>query len=145
MEDRPISFIMKEMLNGLSGLVRGEIRLARAEMTESAKDAGKQAAKVAVFGIVAWLGVLALLTASIIGLGQILGDVYWLSALIIGVLFVAVGSLMALQAVKRIKVDASLRETRRSLERDKDLLSEHVKALPKARESDLNSEKRIPA
>jgi uncharacterized membrane protein YqjE len=74
----------------LSELVRGELELAKAELTDKGKKAGVGAGLAGGAAVLAWFGVGALVAAAIAGLAVVL-DV-WLAALIVAVvLFVAAG------------------------------------------------------
>src|SRR3954467_10518579 len=71
-------------------LVRQELDLAKAEITKSGKEAGKDAGLVAGGGVVAHIGLLGLVAAAVLGLGEAIP--YWASALIIGAVLVAAGA-----------------------------------------------------
>ena len=65
---------------------------------------GVGAAALAAGGVIAFSGWLALLAAAILGLSHVLAP--WLSALIIGVLVIAVGLGLALFGKSRLNADA---------------------------------------
>jgi len=78
----------------VSTLVRDEVRLAQAEVTQKVERFGIGAGLFGGAGLVALLGVNALVTAAILGLANMLPG--WLSAIIIGVVLFAVAGVLAL-------------------------------------------------
>jgi uncharacterized membrane protein YqjE len=124
--ERALGPIVRDILNGLSGLMRSELRLARAEATHAATVAGRHAGLATAGAVIAWLGAHALVAFLIVGLGALL-DNYWLSALIITVLLLGIGGLMARAGLARLKsVDKTLREATRSMKEDQQLLAGKV-------------------
>lgn len=100
-DDPPISELFRKLADDSSTLVRQEIALAKAELKESAAKVAKNAVAIPIWGGVAMVGGLVLVAFLVLLLGDILNN-YWLSALIIGVLFTATGGLMAAGAAKRL-------------------------------------------
>lgn len=79
----------------VSQLVRDELRLARAELTEKGKKAGRAGGLYGGAGLIALYGVAAFVAAAILGLAGPVPD--WAAALIVGaVLFVIAGVAAAL-------------------------------------------------
>jgi high-affinity K+ transport system ATPase subunit B len=115
---------MRDLLKQLAGegtdLVRNEISLAKLEMREMAREVALDSAKLAAALGLALIGVLALLAAAIIGLGNLLDGRYALSALIIGVIMVAIGGVLASAGIKGLKNVPQPDATKRSLQRDKE-------------------------
>jgi fatty acid desaturase len=87
--ERPLSELFNELLNQISLLMRQEWQLARAEMSQKVRGAGKAMAMLAVGGAVVYAGFLALVAALIIAIANALA--WWLSALIVGVVVLACG------------------------------------------------------
>lgn len=83
-------------------LVRKEVALARAEMREVGATLARDATKIGVAVGLALAGVLAVTAFLIVALGDLF-DNYWLAALIVGVLFLAVGGIMARNAMSDVK------------------------------------------
>jgi len=75
-------------------LVRSELRLAQAEMTQKAKRAGVGAGLFGGAGVVALFGVGTLLATVILALSLVLAP--WLAALIVTVVLFAVAAVVAL-------------------------------------------------
>lgn len=81
-------------------LVRQEMALARAELTQSAKKAGTGAGLFGGAGLVALYGVAALVATAIISLDLVMP--LWLAALVVGVVLLAVAGLLALVGKKQV-------------------------------------------
>jgi tetrahydromethanopterin S-methyltransferase subunit C len=94
-----------ELISSLSEqigtLVRDEVRLAQAEVTQKAKRLGVGAGLFGGAGLVALLGLNALITAAILGLANVLPG--WLAAIIIAVVLFAVGGVLALIGRKDVQ------------------------------------------
>ncbi len=91
-------------------LVRQEVRLAQIEMTDKATFAGKQAAFIAAGGALGIVGMLSLVAALILGLGTLIP--LWVSALIVGIVFVIAAVVLAEVGVQRLKnLDPRPRQT----------------------------------
>ena len=85
----------------LGTLVRDEVRLAQAEITRKAKRLGLGAGLFGAAGLVAVLGLSALITAAILGLAAVLPG--WLAAIIIAVVLFAVAGVLALIGRKDVQ------------------------------------------
>src|SRR5262245_51422685 len=111
----------------ISRLVRDELTLARAEMTDKARRAGLGAGLFGGSGVVTLYGVAALLTAGILGLAEAMPA--WLAALIVAVVLFATAGVLA--AVGRIKVNQAVppvpQEAIRSIKADIDTVREKVR------------------
>ena len=92
--------LFKELSSDLSTLVRQELQLARAEMTEKGKQAGFG---VGMFGGAGIVGLLAAGTLSACVIAALaLAMSVWLAALIVTVVYLAVAGVLALVAKKRV-------------------------------------------
>ena len=85
----------------LNKLVRDEVRLARAEVTQKAKRLGLGAGLLGGAGLVAILGLGALVTAAILGLADVLPG--WLAAVTVAVVLFAVAGVLALLGKKDVQ------------------------------------------
>ncbi|MDQ2669325.1 MAG: phage holin family protein [Gemmatimonadota bacterium] len=101
-QERSIGELIGALSSDLSLLMRQEVALAKAEMGQKAAAAGKQAGKIAVGGVLAHTGALALTAAVIAGLAA-LGVAVWLAALIVGVIYLAVGFAMLKNGMTELK------------------------------------------
>lgn len=129
----------KDLIDGLvtqaKRLLREEVRLARSELREDARRAGKSAG---VIGGGVWLlhvGILAF-GAFLIGLLALLLP-FWAAALIVSVLFLGVGALMAKSGTDTLK-KTSLKpeQTLQTLQEDKAWMSETMHAVKSRRHAE---------
>jgi hypothetical protein len=86
--------LIEQLTDQLTRLVRDEVRLAQAEVTQKAKRLGIGAGLFGGAGVVALLGLGALVTAAILGLAHVLPG--WLAAIIVAVVLLAVAGVLAL-------------------------------------------------
>jgi hypothetical protein len=86
--------LFKQLSNDLSELVRQELRLAQAEMTQKGKRAGLGAGLMGGAGFLALLAAGALTTCVIAALATVMAT--WLAALIVTVVYGAGAALLAL-------------------------------------------------
>ena len=103
-------------------LVRGELQLAKAEMTAKARYAGIGGGLFGAAGLVALYGIGALVTAAILGLATALDP--WLSALVVGVVLLVVAGIVALVGRGKVR-----RATPAAPERTIDSLKQDVDAV----------------
>jgi uncharacterized membrane protein YqjE len=88
--DEPIGAVVHRLSEQIPELVRSEIRLAQAELTEKGRHAGRGIGLFSGAGLLALYGLAGLFTTAVIALDLALP--LWLSALIVTVvLFVAAG------------------------------------------------------
>jgi hypothetical protein len=122
---RPIAALLCDLAGETSTLVRQEIALFKAELSEKLTRMGVGAAALAAGGVIAFSGWLALLAAAILGLSHVLAP--WLSALIIGVLVLALGAGLALFGKSRLNADALVpHRTLNSLREDEAWIRDQV-------------------
>jgi MFS family permease len=104
LRERPLGDLVKQLGTQTSTLVRQEIDLAKAELSEKGRVAGQGAG---MFGGAAYVGLLAggALTACVIlALNEALAA--WLAALIVAVVLGALAAVLALQGRARIRAAA---------------------------------------
>ena len=99
--DRGIGELVKDLASQTSTLVRQEIKLAQAEVTQKGKVAGKGAGMLAGAGVTALLGLGALTAFLIIVLDSFMP--LWLAALIVTLLWLAVAAVLALSGKKALQ------------------------------------------
>ena len=92
--------LIGQLSDQVSRLVRDEVRLAQAEVTQKAKRLGIGAGFFGGAGVVAVLGLGALVTAAILGLANVLPG--WLAAVIVAVVLFAVAGVLALIGKKDV-------------------------------------------
>jgi hypothetical protein len=89
--ERSLGELFRDLTTETSDLVSKEIALVKAEARQTGSTLARDGAKIGIASGLAFAGVLALTAFLIAGLGDLLGGKYWLSALIIGVVFLAIG------------------------------------------------------
>ena len=97
----PISDVVKKVSDEASTLVRQEAKLAKAEMTEKAKEVGIGAGLFGGAGYMTHLASLGFMLTLIFALATAMAA--WLAALIVTVVFAAVAGALALTGKKRIE------------------------------------------
>jgi uncharacterized membrane protein YqjE len=94
LRERPFGDLLRELVQDGQGLLRDEVRLAKAEIREEAKKAKKGGAAIGAGGAVAWAALL-LLGVTLVLLGATFMPA-WLSALVVTVLYgIAAAALLA--------------------------------------------------
>jgi hypothetical protein len=89
-EEASTAQLVSQLAAESSQLIRDEIALAKAEMTERAKDVGIGAGLFGAAGVLAWFGFGTLVATAVLALDLVLPA--WAAALIVtGVLFAAAG------------------------------------------------------
>jgi hypothetical protein len=101
LRDRPIGDLVKQLADQTSTLVRQEIDLAKAEMTEKGRVAGKGAGLLGGAALIGLLAAGALTACLILALALVVAD--WLAALIVAVVFAAVAAFLGLKGRDRIQ------------------------------------------
>ena len=94
LSDESLAALIQRAADQTSQLVRDELRLARAELTEKGKHAGTGVGLLGGGGVVALYGVAALVAAAILGLAEAIPG--WLAALIVAVVLFAAAGILAL-------------------------------------------------
>jgi len=117
-DDRSLGELFADLARDMGVLVRQEVGLATTEMTHKATRAGRELAVVAVGGLVAYAGALAILAAIIIGLATA-GVPWWLAALIVGLVVALLGWVLIQRGLASLKhTDLAPRETIQTLKED---------------------------
>ena len=116
-DERSIGELFAQLSQETTELFRHEIQLAKAEMSQKASRVGKNLGFLVVGGVVAYTGVLALVAAGIILLGQVIP--YWLSAGIIGLAIALIGLFLVIKGANTLRQeDPAPRETVETLKED---------------------------
>ena len=127
LRERPVGEVVGELTRDLSLLVRQELELAKAEMTEKARVAAPGAGKIGAASVAVLMAAGAVTACAVLALAIFLPE--WLSALIVGVALAAAAYLLAMrgkeqlgeagapipeQAIETIKEDLEWAKTRAS-------------------------------
>jgi Putative Actinobacterial Holin-X, holin superfamily III len=92
--------LVQDLSRQTSTLIRQEMRLAQAELTEKGRHAGKGAGMFGGAGLVALYGVGALVAAAILGLATVLEP--WIAAAAVGVGLLAIAGILGLTGKREL-------------------------------------------
>lgn len=101
-DEQSLGELFSDLSQQTSTLVKKEIELARHEVTRSVTTLGKDAAMIAIGGVIAYAGVIVVL----IGLGWLLATIglpVWLAFVLVGAIVVAIGAFLAWRAIQEMK------------------------------------------
>jgi uncharacterized membrane protein YqjE len=100
LKDASLGQLVKDLTDQMSRLVRDEVQLAKVELQDKGKQAGVGAGLFGGAGIVALLGLQALVACAILALALVLE--WWAAALIVGVALLAIAGILALVGKNRL-------------------------------------------
>jgi len=116
--EKSLGELFGDLTRETSQLVREELNLAKAEMTQKASKAAKDAVTIAAGAFVAYMGLLVLVAALVLGLAAA-GMPAWVAALVVGLLFCIGGGIAAMQGIKALKqIDPIPHQTVETLKED---------------------------
>lgn len=98
--DRPVGELLKQLSEQTSTLVRQEMQLAKAELTQKGKRAGLGAGMFGGAGLFALYALGALTACAILALATALDG--WLAALIVAVAYGAIAGVLALSGKQQV-------------------------------------------
>ena len=125
-DDRSIGELIAELSRETTTLVRQELQLAKVEMSQKASRAGKNVGFLVVGGVVAYTGLLAIIAAVIIVLGNVIA--LWLSALVVGAVIAAVGLVLVIKGANTLRQeDPTPQETIETLKEDREWLRDQTR------------------
>ena len=99
--DKSLGELVQDLSQQTSTLIRQEMRLAQAELTEKGRHAGRGAGMFGGAGLVALYGVGALIAAAILGLATVIEP--WIAAAAVGVGLLVIAGILALTGKKEIE------------------------------------------
>ena len=99
--DPTLGALVNDLTTQVPELIRSEIRLAQAEVTEKGKRAGIGIGMFSAAGLLAFFGVAALLTTIVLALALVMPA--WLAALIVTVVLMAAAGIFALQGKNKVQ------------------------------------------
>jgi len=118
--------LVMEITDDLTTLVRKEVDLAKVELQENLKEGAVAGGKVAAGGMVAYAGLLLILAAIAIALGQ-WWENYWLAAAVVGLVTAIIGGVMLNGGINQLKeVSLVPHKAMASLERDAKMAKEKL-------------------
>ncbi len=100
-DDRSTGDLLKELSQQTSTLVRQELDLAKAEMSEKGKQAGMGAGMFGGAGLFGLLALIALTACFVMALDRAMVD--WLAALVVAAAYAAIAGVLALQGRNKVR------------------------------------------
>ncbi len=100
LREQPMGELFKQLSSDLSILVRQELKLAQAEMTQKGKQAGIGIGMFGAAGIIGFLALITLTAGLVAALAT--GMDVWVAALIVTVVYAAVAAVIALIGKNRV-------------------------------------------
>jgi hypothetical protein len=129
-----VGMLLKELTDETRTLLRQEVELGKAEISEKVSTVGRNVAYLAVGGMVAYAGLLALIAAACIGAAILLGNVMdpeiasWLGPLIVGVIVAIIGYVFVQKALSTFKNETLMpRKTMESLRENTEWFKDQIK------------------
>lgn len=124
-DERSLGALFSELANETSTLVRQEVALAKAEVSEKASRVGKNVGYIAAGGAVAYAGVLAIVAGIIIGLSSFIPA--WIAAILVGAVLAVAAYAMIGPALTALRnTELAPRETVETLKEDAQWLKKQV-------------------
>lgn len=99
-ESQTLGALVHQLTQQVPDLIRSEIRLAQAEMTEKGKRAGVGLGMFSAAGLLAFFGVAALVTTAILALSLVLDA--WLAALLVAVALLLLAAVAGLLGKNKV-------------------------------------------
>ncbi len=128
-DERSLGDLFSDLSRETTTLVRQEVQLAKAELTQSATDAARGIGMLVAGGAVAYAGLLFLLLAVVFGLIEAGLDA-WLAALIVGLVMVAISAILVLRAREALKpANLAPRRTVETLKEDQEWAKEQIEQI----------------
>ena len=125
-ETQSIGDLVARLAGDTSTLLRQEVQLAKVELSRKAAETGKHIGLIAVGGGVAYAGLLAIVAALVLFLGEYMP--FWLSALITGVVVGGIGYYFARRQLDALQhVDPVPRATVETMKENKEWAKEQLR------------------
>jgi len=125
-DTQSIGDLVARLASDTSTLLRQEVQLAKVELSRKAAETGKHVGLIAVGGGVAYAGLLAIVAALIIFLGEYMA--LWLSALVTGVVVGGIGYYLARRQLDALQhVDPVPRATVETMKENKEWAKEQLR------------------
>lgn len=125
-EEPSLGELFASLARDTGNLVRQEVQLAKTEMTQKVTGLGRDAGMIGAGGAVAYAGLLTLIAALVLGLGEFIP--LWLSALIVGLVVVAIGYFLIQRGRSGLsQADLTPRQTIETLKEDTEWAKDQIK------------------
>ena len=134
-DERSLGDLFSELATETSTLVRQEVALAQAEITQKATSAGKQVGFLVVGGAVGYAALLVILAAVVLGITQLLASITgwqfitcaWIAAAVVGIIVAAVAYFLVTGAITALKnSDLAPRQTIETVKEDAQWIKDQV-------------------
>ena len=102
--DPTLGRLVHDLTQQIPDLIRSELRLAQAEVTEKGKRAGIGIGMFSAAGLLVFFAVGALVTTAILGLAHALPD--WLAALVVALVLLAAAAVAAVMGRNKVQAAA---------------------------------------
>lgn len=120
--------LFRDLAQDTSVLVRKEVELARNEMRTSMQSFAKHSGMIAAGGAVLLVAALVFTAFLVAALGDLLGNEYWLGALIVGTVYAAIGGFLVAGGRKGLQAaELKPEQTMESLQADRRWAEEEVR------------------
>ncbi|MBP6786721.1 MAG: phage holin family protein [Candidatus Promineofilum sp.] len=124
-EETSLGDLFSRLSEQASALIRQEIQLAQTEMTRKATKAGRDAAVIALGGLIALGAFFSVIAALILVLAQVMEA--WLAALIVAVVLAIVAALLIQYGISKLKqIDPAPRRTIETMRENKEWLTQQI-------------------
>jgi len=124
-DPRPTGSLLSDALNQMTRLLRGEVALAKAEVTQNIKSAALGIGLLVGAAILALVALIVLAGALVVALGHLIGEGW--AALVVGVVILAVAGLLAMRGLNALKPEnLTPSRTVRNVQADAHAIKENV-------------------
>ena len=124
-EETSLGDLFSRLSEQASALIRQEIQLAQTEMTRKATKAGRDAAVIALGGLIALGAFFSVIAALILVLAQVMEA--WLAALIVAVVLAIAAALLIQYGISKLKqIDPAPRRTIETMRENKEWLTQQI-------------------
>lgn len=100
-DNRSLGDLFTDLTHETTVLVRQEVQLAKTEMSQKAAEVGKDVGFLVAGGAILYAGLLALIATIIIALAYAMP--WWLSALIVAIVVLAIGGFLVQRGLANLK------------------------------------------
>jgi hypothetical protein len=124
-DEQSIGELFSELSQQASKLVRQEVQLVKAEMTQKARKATRQIALIAIGAVLANAALLSIVAFLVLLLAQWMDA--WLAALLVGILVGGAAALLAMKGINELKeMTPAPERTLQTLREDKEWLAQQM-------------------
>ena len=126
LEDQTLGDLFGRLASDTSNLVRQEVTLAKVELTQSARQTGRNIANLIIGGAIAYAALLTIVASAILLLDRVLPA--WSAALLVGLLIAGIAWLLVSKALAALRdTDVTPRNTVETLKEDAAWMKQQIK------------------